>query len=161
VWNRALNAAEVLSDFADHWQTVRSPASVSCTIGGVPQQCLIQGISATLNAQGQMVLFEPIGPVGPQGAPGQPASGALNMTCPLTPCIGISANNAQVQNVVAPDPVTGAYTLGAASAVGLVVHVGDTSTGLEIFPGAYSMNGNVLTLAAPLGHTLYCVWWMQ
>jgi Concanavalin A-like lectin/glucanases superfamily len=161
IWNRALSTAEVASDFADPWQAVRPPDSVSCTVLGIPQQCLISGITAVLNAQGQMVLFEPVGPVGQTGAPGQPGSGALIMTCPLTPCVGISANTAQVQNIIAPDPTTGAYTLGAPSAVGTLVHVADTVTSVEIFPTAYTKIDNVLTLATPTGHSLYCVWWMQ
>lgn len=175
IWNRALSATEIASQFADPWQVIRAvpgimpPAGVAkvfvtcMDMAGTLGLCDIESLilknvaqlGATTGPQGIQ------GVQGPRGDAGQPGSGALNLLCGTTPCIAIGPANAQLQMTYDPDPTTGTYTIGNSKTIGSITHVGDTVTGLEVFPTAYSVVGNVVTLNTPTGHPLYFIWWAQ
>jgi hypothetical protein len=178
VWNRALIPAEVASDYADPWQEIRTVPSVVAPPGvsafltcvdasGKSSLCPISILSLINVASAEAAAAPgPTGKQGIQGIPGQngqPGSGNLTVNCPAppAPCFAIGSAPTQLMDVVSPDPTTGTYTLGTNPKLGSVTHVGDTITGMEVFPAAYSILGNVVSLTTSTGHPLYFVWWGQ
>lgn len=182
VWNRTLNATDVASDFADSWQEVRLPNTISCVVGGVTKQCTLQGLTVTTDAKGNSTISAspPIpGPQGVQGVQGvqgiQGLAGSTGMQGPIgmtgsqilcvtgSSCVGIAPAATLVANLIAPN-ADGTYTLSTSSGVGAVFTVVlGTVPPQPILPTSWTVTNGVMTVfpTPPVGTSAYVVWVSQ